>query len=199
LENVCKKYDRRYVLKGINLEVYPRDCLAVVGPSGCGKTTLLRIIAGLTTPTEGRCLYRNQAIRGTSRKRGYVFQEPRLFPWLTVLENVELGGPGGEGLLQAVGLGSIGQAYPYELSGGMAKRVALARALAASPELLLLDEPFANLDQDTKERAIGLVRDIWENGTTCIIVTHDLREVEGFTTGVLKLVGCPGRVEEELR
>jgi ABC-type nitrate/sulfonate/bicarbonate transport system ATPase subunit len=81
----------------------------------------------------------------------------------------------------------------------MAKRVALARALAASPELLLLDEPFANLDQDTKERAIGLVRDIWENGTTCIIVTHDLREVEGFTTGVLKLVGCPGRVEEELR
>lgn len=98
--------------------------------------------------------------------------------------------------MEAVGLRDYADAYPHQLSGGMAKRVALARALAARPELLLLDEPFANLDAGTKASVIRLVRDIWQAGTTCIIVTHNLDEVAGFVAGVLRMAGRPGRIEE---
>ena len=191
MEGVCKKYDTGYALRNISMEICSGEFLAVMGPSGCGKTTLLRIMAGLTEPTAGRRLYRGRAITSPSRERGYVFQEPRLFPWLTVLENVELGGYGGLELLQEVGIGEFAHVYPHQLSGGMAKRAALARALAARPELLLLDEPFANLDQDTKAGLIRLIRGIWQMGTTCVIVTHDLREVAGLATGVFALArGC---------
>lgn len=184
------------MLRGINLKVYPGECAAVSGPSGSGKTTLLRIIAGLTPPSGGRCLYRSQIVTGPSRERGFMFQESRLFPWLTVRENVALGGPEGEALLQAVGLGEYADAYPSEISGGMARRAALARALAARPQLLLLDEPFTNLDPASKEGVAELVRDVWKKGTACIIVTHDLDEVEGFAPRVFRLSGRPGRLEE---
>ena len=136
------------------MEVCSGEFLAVMGPSGCGKTTLLRIMAGLTEPTAGRRLYRGRAITSPSRERGYVFQEPRLFPWLTVLENVELGGYGGLELLQEVGIGEFAHVYPHQLSGGMAKRAALARALAARPELLLLDEP-ANQIRTPRQDLLG--------------------------------------------
>ena len=139
-------------LRNICFTLEEGEFLTILGPSGCGKSTLLRIIAGLLPPSGGRCLYKGEPIRKPSLERGYVFQEPRLFPWLTVLENIGLGGGSAQEIVEKMDLQGFGEALPHELSGGMAQRVALARALAAKPKLLLLDEPLASLDQSPAQQ-----------------------------------------------
>ncbi|MBC2807268.1 ABC transporter ATP-binding protein (plasmid) [Rhizobium ruizarguesonis] len=176
------------VLRDINLHVRSGESLAIVGASGSGKTTLLRVLAGLEDSDTGEVLVDGQAIRGVGTERAVIFQEPRLLPWLTVLDNVAFGlETSGLSREQArgrarhyvklVGLQQFEAAYPRQLSGGMAQRVGIARALAVQPEILLLDEPLGALDAMTK---IGMQQElarIWrDEDVTTILVTHDLEE-----------------------
>ena len=176
------------VLKDINLHVRSGESLAIVGASGSGKTTLLRVLAGLEESDSGEVLVDGKAIRGVGAERAVIFQEPRLLPWLTVLDNVAFGletrGLSREQArsrashyVKLVGLQQFEAAYPRQLSGGMAQRVGIARALAVQPEILLLDEPLGALDAMTK---IGMQQElarIWrDEDVTTILVTHDLEE-----------------------
>lgn len=207
LQQVSKKFndgDERgnvVALRDISLTVQEGEFVSVLGPSGCGKSTLLRIIAGLIAPTTGQCLYKGQPVTKPSLERGYVFQDPRLFPWLTVLENINLAGVGanGEELLEKMDLAEFGQALPHELSGGMAQRVALARALAPKPHLLLLDEPLANLDVPLRQNLQIELQRIWEQqGVTCILVTHDIDEALALGTRLILLSKRPARIRYDL-
>ncbi|QCI97484.1 ABC transporter ATP-binding protein [Agrobacterium larrymoorei] len=176
------------VLKDINLHIRSGESLAIVGASGSGKTTLLRVLAGLEEADGGDVLIDGAAIRGVGKERAVIFQEPRLLPWLTVLDNVAFGletqGVAREEArsrarhyVNLVGLQQFEEAYPRQLSGGMAQRVGIARALAVQPEILLLDEPLGALDAMTK---IGMQQElarIWrEEDVTTVLVTHDLEE-----------------------
>ena len=163
---------QRLVLNGISISLTPGELVSLVGPSGCGKSTLLRLIAGLEVPDSGELLIGSEAITGPSAERGLVFQDPNLFPWLTVRRNIEAGLVA-RGLLQEkraevgefmclVGLEAFGNAYPHHLSGGMAQRVALARALINHPKVLLLDEPLGALDAFTRMRMQDEVLRIWQ-------------------------------------
>ena len=182
-------------LRNICFTLEEGEFLTILGPSGCGKSTLLRIIAGLLPPSGGRCLYKGEPIRKPSLERGYVFQEPRLCPWLTVLENIGLGGGSAQEIVEKMDLQGFGEALPHELSGGMAQRVALARALAAKPKLLLLDEPLASLDSHLRSRLQMELRRIWQQeGVTCILVTHDIEEALALGTRLMVLSRRPGRV-----
>lgn len=207
LQQVFKKFndgDERgnvETLRNVNLTVQGGEFVSILGPSGCGKSTLLRIIAGLTAPTAGQCLYKGQPVTKPSLERGYVFQDPRLFPWLTVLENINLAGAGvnGEELLGKMDLAEFGQALPHELSGGMARRVALARALAPQPSLLLLDEPLANLDLPLRQHLQEELQRIWEQqGVTCILVTHDIDEALALGTRLILLSKRPASIRYDL-
>jgi len=176
------------VLKDLNLTIRSGESLAIVGASGSGKTTLLRVLAGLEEADRGDVLIDGNAVRGVGRERAVIFQEPRLLPWLTVLDNVAFGLET-QGLIREearsrarryinlVGLQQFESAYPRQLSGGMAQRVGIARALAVQPEILLLDEPLGALDAMTK---IGMQQElarIWrEEDVTTVLVTHDLEE-----------------------
>lgn len=193
-------------LADVNLCIPGGAFITIVGQSGCGKTTLLRLIAGLEAPTEGYVKVGGRLVEGTDWERGLIFQEPRLFPWATVSHNVLLGLPGRGrdalghdavmGLLRLVGLEDFANAYPRELSGGMAQRVALARALAGSPEVLLLDEPLGALDAITRTRMQGELLSIWQRRTlTMIAVTHDLDEAILLSTHVVVLTPRPGTVK----
>ncbi|WP_421589839.1 ABC transporter ATP-binding protein [Shinella sp. M27] len=187
------------VLSDINLDIRSGESLAIVGASGSGKTTLLRILAGLDTADGGDVLIDGKAIRGVGTERAVIFQEPRLLPWLTVLENVAFGlDTSGVGraearnrarrYVQLVGLQAFETAYPRQLSGGMAQRVGIARALAVQPEILLLDEPLGALDAMTK---IGMQQEltrIWrDEDVTTILVTHDLEEAVYLADRILIL------------
>ncbi len=176
------------VLADVNLQVRSGESLAIVGASGSGKTTLLRILAGLDAADSGEVLIDGRAVKGVGSERAVIFQEPRLLPWLTVLENVAFGldtlGVGREEArnrarryVQLVGLQSFENAYPRQLSGGMAQRVGIARALAVQPEILLLDEPLGALDAMTKISMQQELTRIWrDEDVTTILVTHDLEE-----------------------
>jgi sulfonate transport system ATP-binding protein len=177
------------VLSDVNLHIRSGESLAIVGASGSGKTTLLRILAGLDDADSGEVLIDGKAVEGVGTERAVIFQEPRLLPWLTVLENVAFGLDTSGGVsraearnrarryVQLVGLQAFENAYPRQLSGGMAQRVGIARALAVQPEILLLDEPLGALDAMTK---IGMQQEltrIWrDEDVTTILVTHDLEE-----------------------
>ncbi|KQV41390.1 MULTISPECIES: ABC transporter ATP-binding protein [unclassified Rhizobium] len=176
------------VLRGLNLTIRPGESLAIVGASGSGKTTLLRVLAGLEEADAGEVLIDGRPVHGVGAERAVIFQEPRLLPWLTVLDNVAFGletrGLGKEEAraharryTELVGLQPFENAYPRQLSGGMAQRVGIARALAVQPEILLLDEPLGALDAMTK---IGMQQElarIWrDEDVTTILVTHDLEE-----------------------
>ena len=161
LSNVSKEFmvggKPLSALRNLNLAVASGEFVSIIGQSGCGKTTLLRMIAGLEQPSEGLIKVEGKVVKGPSRDRGLVFQEPRLFPWATVAHNIKLGLPDRGrnqerlwALLRLVGLEDFADAYPRELSGGMAQRAALARALAGSPQILLLDEPLGALDAVTR-------------------------------------------------
>ncbi|NMB25846.1 MAG: ABC transporter ATP-binding protein [Firmicutes bacterium] len=193
-------------LADVNLSIPAEAFLTVVGQSGCGKTTLLRLIAGLEAPTEGYIKVGDRLVEGTGWERGLIFQEPRLFPWATVAHNVRLGMPergrGAVGvdavmdLLRLVGLGDFADAYPRELSGGMAQRVALARALAGSPQVLLLDEPLGALDAITRTRMQDELLRIWQRRQlTMVAVTHDLDEAILLSTHIVVLSPRPGTVK----
>ncbi|RUM20007.1 ABC transporter ATP-binding protein [Rhizobium vallis] len=176
------------VLKDINLDVRSGESLAIVGASGSGKTTLLRVLAGLEDSDTGEVLVDGKAIRGVGAERAVIFQEPRLLPWLDVLDNVAFGletrGLSREQArgrarhyVKLVGLQQFEAAYPRQLSGGMAQRVGIARALAVQPEILLLDEPLGALDAMTKISMQQELARIWrDEDVTTILVTHDLEE-----------------------
>ena len=190
--NLSKRYEVQGeplpVLDDITLTVDPGEFVSIVGSSGCGKSTLLRLIVGLEDDYQGEVLLDGQRVVGTSLDRGIVFQEHRLFPWLTVEQNIALG------LLNAtftdnekrtsvrehialVGLEGFETAYPHQLSGGMSQRVAIARALVNRPEVLLLDEPFGALDALTRAHLQQELHRIWQaEGITMILVTHDVEE-----------------------
>jgi ABC-type nitrate/sulfonate/bicarbonate transport system ATPase subunit len=187
------------VLNGVNLHIRGGECLAIVGASGSGKTTLLRVLAGLEEADEGRVLIDGEPVHGVGTERAVIFQEPRLLPWRTVIENVafplEVRGltrdearKRARRYVQLVGLGDFIEAYPAQLSGGMAQRVGIARALAIQPEILLLDEPLGALDAMTKLTMQEELTRIWrEEKVTMVIVTHDLEEAIYLADRVLVL------------
>jgi NitT/TauT family transport system ATP-binding protein/sulfonate transport system ATP-binding protein len=176
------------VLRGLDLTIRHGEALAIVGPSGCGKTTLLRVLAGLEEPDRGDVMIDGAPVHGIGNQRAVIFQEPRLLPWLTVAQNIAFGlevrGTGrisatesARHYIRLVGLGGFEEAYPRQLSGGMAQRVGIARALTVQPEILLLDEPLGALDAMTKLTMQEELARIWrEEGLTMILVTHDLEE-----------------------
>jgi NitT/TauT family transport system ATP-binding protein len=193
----------RTVLRAIDFDLAPGEFAALVGPSGAGKTTLLNIIAGLDADYAGSVRFAGRP-PGEARI-GYVFQEPRLLPWRTVYDNVALvlekGADRGRAreLLDEVGLGDAGAAYPQRLSLGMARRAALARALAVEPELLLMDEPFVSLDQARAERLRRLLLRLWRMRRCAVLfVTHDLHEAVALADRVLLIGGTPSRLVGEV-
>lgn len=209
---VCDRLGRRYAAGGrvvtaladVSLDFAPGTFTVLVGPSGCGKTTLLRLIAGLVAPTEGTIRHLGD---GRPPSIGYVFQEPRLMPWLSVADNVGFALKGRlppaeitarvADLLDLTGLAAFATARPSQLSGGMASRVGLARALAGDPDLLLLDEPFAALDALTRRRLQGELVALWRRRTpTVVFVTHDVEEAVLMADRVVRL--DHGRVAETL-
>jgi len=195
-------------LEGVNLEIRDEEFVCLVGPSGCGKTTLLRIIAGLETPTTGSVTVDGRTVTGPDPKRGMVFQEYSLFPWLKVIDNVAFGqkmkGVGKEERRKAadhylamVGLSQFRDAYPYELSGGMRQRVAIARALANNPDVLLMDEPFGALDAQTRNHMQKELLSLWEQTQkTIVFVTHSVDEAVYLSDRIVVLSPRPGSVRE---
>lgn len=189
---------RRDVLRGVDIEVAAGEIIAVVGPSGCGKSTLLRLIGGLDAPSDGSILLDDSGVADVDERTAVAFQEPRLLPWRTISQNVELGLPRGttrrEGrervreLLELVGLENAADQRPREVSGGMAQRASLARALARNPGVLLLDEPFGALDALTRLRMHDLLLKIHAaEPTTVLLVTHDVEEALYLADRVLLL------------
>jgi NitT/TauT family transport system ATP-binding protein len=201
--------NRLLALDRIDLHVNPGEFLCIVGPSGCGKSTLLHLIAGLHKQTSGRVLVDNQAVSGPGTDRILLFQELGLFPWLTVGQNVDFGmkmkGIGKAEreekvrfYLRLVHLAQFKDSYTHQLSGGMKQRVALARALATDPDVLLMDEPFAALDAQTRDLLHDELERIWaETGKTIIFVTHNVREAVRLGDRVVLLTYRPGRVKRE--
>ena len=189
-------------LEGVEFTVEPGEFVAIVGPSGAGKSTLLNIVAGLDPGYAGEVTGTNGAGDGQEHRVGFVFQAPRLMPWLTALENVRLVLPQEDGsaetareILAEVGLQGFEDAYPGQLSGGMQRRVALARAFGVNPLLLLMDEPFASLDEPLAWRLRGGLHDLWRrHRPTVLFVTHDLTEALSLADRVLFLSPRPGRV-----
>jgi ABC-type nitrate/sulfonate/bicarbonate transport system ATPase subunit len=197
-------------LEPTSLAVADNDFICVLGPSGCGKSTLLRIVAGLDTPTTGRVLLDGAPVTGPGADRGMVFQSYTLFPWLTVTENIcfglrEKGVPAAEQARLAahyvarVGLEGFERHYPKMLSGGMQQRTALARALVNEPKILLLDEPFGALDNQTRSLMQELLLGIWEaERKTVLFVTHDIDEAIFMANRVAVMTARPGRIKTDL-
>jgi NitT/TauT family transport system ATP-binding protein len=210
---VTKVYDNGVTALGpLDLDVKRGEFVSLLGPSGCGKSTALRLIAGLTTPSSGAV----SVINHTSETRaghaiGFVFQEPTLMPWARVRDNVRLplklaGMPATEadtrisGALAQVGLSEFGDAYPRELSGGMKMRVSLARALVTNPKILLMDEPFAALDEITRFRLNNDLLDLWRKlNMTVVFVTHSVFESVYLSQRVIVMSSRPGRINAEFR
>jgi NitT/TauT family transport system ATP-binding protein len=203
-----KQFGDLSVLQDINLAIQSGEFISVVGPSGCGKTTFLRIVAGLEPATSGTLRIDGKPIAGPSGNRGFVFQNDSLLPWRTVLANALIG-PEVAGqvtakerqrtldLLKLVGLSGFERYFPRQLSGGMRQRVNLARALAIDPEVLLMDEPFAALDAQTREIMQTELLRIWEQGRkTVLFVTHQIDEAVFLSDRVLVFARRPGRVQE---
>jgi len=191
-------------LERTDLEVQDNDFICILGPSGCGKSTLLRIVAGLDQPTTGRVLLDGQAVERAGPDRGMVFQSYTLFPWLTVRDNILFGSRStpekAEKLIARIGLRGFENHYPKMLSGGMQQRTALARALANDPKILLLDEPFGALDNQTRALMQELLLGIWEaDRKTVLFVTHDIDEAIFMANRVAVMSARPGRIKSEAR
>jgi NitT/TauT family transport system ATP-binding protein len=194
------------VLDDVSFDVATHGISAVVGPNGSGKSTLLRLVAGLLTPDAGTVEIAGAPVADADQRVGLVFQEPRLLPWRTAIDNVafplELAGMSRQerhekarALLDLVGLTQFARAYPHQMSGGMRQRAAIARALAREPQILLLDEPFSALDALTRERFNAELLDIWQRtGTSILIVTHSIAEAVFLADEAIVLTDRPGRV-----
>ncbi|MFF0814915.1 ABC transporter ATP-binding protein [Rhodococcus sp. NPDC003318] len=213
LEHVTKQFDVRgskekfTAIADIDIEVADGEFLVLVGPSGCGKSTLLDLLGGLTTPTSGRILLDGRPISGPGLDRGIVFQQYALLPWRTARHNIEFGLEAkglpraerrerAEHYLELVGLKGFGDRFPHELSGGMKQRVAIARSLAFDPEVLLMDEPFAALDAQTRESLQDELLRIWKaTGKTILFITHGIDEAIYLGQRVAVLTSRPGRVK----
>lgn len=204
-----KRYGDVPVIGGVDLDVGASEIVAVVGPSGCGKSTLLRLIAGLDTRYSGEIRVDEALVCGPDPRVGLVFQEPRLFPWLSIERNVAFGLPDPDSAasrelvaetLHVMGLTHFASALPKQLSGGMAQRAALARALVTEPQVLLLDEPFSALDAFTRMRLQDHLLAAWARyRPTLVLVTHDLDEAVYLADRVVLLGERPGRVQDVLR
>ncbi|WOH83854.1 ABC transporter ATP-binding protein [Bradyrhizobium sp. BEA-2-5] len=197
------------VLDNVNLAIEPGEFVALLGPSGCGKSTLLRLVAGLEKPRAGTLREDEVRISGPHPSRVVVFQDPTLFPWRTVWDNVALGLEA-QGILKSqrqrvddaldlVGLSSFRNAYPHQLSGGMAQRVALARALVNDPKILILDEPLGKLDSLTRITMQAELVSLWQRkGFTTLLVTHDAEEALVLANRVIVLSDRPARIKADI-
>ena len=198
-------------LERVDLSFGRGDFVCIVGPSGCGKTTMLQTLAGFIRPTSGTVSLRGRPIAGPGPDRGVVFQQPALFPWMNVADNAGFGprvrgADAGtraavvEKYLRTVGLWEFRDRYPYELSGGMQQRLAIVRALANDPELLLMDEPFGALDALTRERMQEELHAVWRrSGMTVVFITHSVEEAVYLGTDVVVMSPRPGRIMEHLK
>jgi len=212
---VMKQLNKRFAspsgdviaLHNIQLSIAKGELITIIGPSGCGKSTLLKIVAGLDTEYSGDVLLNGKPIDGPSIEKGFIFQEPRLFPWLTVEKNIaanlSLRDPEVrkkvDELIELVRLKGFEKSYPRQLSGGMAQRVAIARALLRTPDVLLLDEPFGALDAFTRAHLQEVLLDIWQkNKTTMLFVTHDLDEAVFLGERVVIMNPRPGHIRSVL-
>ena len=212
LERVTKNFSHNNtgleVLRDIHLTLAEGEFVCLVGPSGCGKSTLIYLIAGLENPSSGRVLVDGVPVDGPGTDRVVVFQEAALFPWLNVQQNVEFGlkmtGVSEEGrraraaeYLKMVHLSRFARSYPHQLSGGMKQRVAIARALAMDPKILLMDEPFAALDAQTRRLLQEELVEIWQQThKTILFVTHNVREATVLGDKVLVISARPGRIKK---
>jgi NitT/TauT family transport system ATP-binding protein len=208
---VSQDGSRYTAVRDTTLRVAPGEFVAVVGPTGCGKSTLLNVAAGLMQPSSGRASVFGQALAGLNRKAGYLFQSEALMPWRTALQNVTAGlefrhcAPAeavarGEEWLRRVGLGGFGNRYPHQLSGGMRKRVALAQTLILDPEIILMDEPFAALDFQTRVLMQQFLLEIWAGfKSTILFVTHQIDEAVLLADRVMVMSAAPGTVLEEIK
>lgn len=204
VERVTRTFaNGKTAVKNISFTAERGEIVGILGMSGCGKSTLLRVIAGLDTGYDGVVKIDGHEVNGVREETGVIFQEPRLMPWLTVIDNVCFGLKGSkqekynkaQRLTDLVNLTGFEEHYPKELSGGMAQRVAIARALVTSPEILLLDEPFSALDALTKMRLQDLLLDVWnECRATMLLVTHDIDEALYLCDRLLVLRGQPGEL-----
>ena len=212
VQNVVKKFQRDdekelVALSGVNLNIEAGSFTSLIGPSGCGKSTLLRLVAGLITADEGTILLDGEKISGTSYERGLVFQNPTLFPWLNIYENVAFGlktrriyrqnKERVEEYIRLVGLEGFEKSYPHQLSGGMCQRASLARTLVGKPKILLLDEPLGALDAFTRMNMQDEILRIWkEENMTMIMVTHDVDEAIYLSDKVVVMSPRPAKIEQ---
>lgn len=211
-ENLRKEFiqsdgQKVVALNNVNIEIKAGEFVSLIGPSGCGKSTFLRLLAGLTAPDEGSFSLDGDPITEASYERGLVFQDPTLFPWLTIYDNVAFGlkvrnvhpekKKEVRDFIRLVGLEGFEKAYPHQLSGGMAQRAALARALVNHPKVLLLDEPFGALDAFTRMNMQDELIKIWqERGTTMVMVTHDVDEAIYLSDRIVVMSPRPARIED---
>ena len=206
--HVRKSWQQVTALQNFSLDIAAGELVVLVGSSGCGKSTLLRMLIGLEPVTQGEIRINGEPVRGVGKERGIVFQEPRLFPWLTVIDNVMLGLADEKlsrgmkrqralAMLERVQLQEFAHALPARLSGGMAQRVAIARGLIARPQILMLDEPFGALDALTRHTLQQELLHIHRStGTTTLLVTHDVEEAVALADRVVVLSPRPGRIRE---
>lgn len=215
LTDVSKSFSRvesdtvTHAVTGIDLELHNHEFVSIVGPSGCGKSTILRMIAGLIKPTTGELTVDGRRITGPGPQIGMVFQKPTLFPWLTVRDNIafslRMQGRQKEGaedvdrMIRTIGLEMHADDYPGQLSGGMAQRVALGRALISKPDILLLDEPLGALDAFTRMKMQQEILDMWAiTRQLVVMITHDVDEAVYMSTRVFVMRGKPGRIYQEI-
>jgi NitT/TauT family transport system ATP-binding protein len=215
IEHLNKQYNDKTgtpvdVLKDINLEIEKGEFVSILGPSGCGKSTLLSIVAGLTKSTNGEITVGGNPIKKPGKDRGMVFQQAALFPWLNVRDNVTFplkkemsrsdARKQAAKYLHMVQLGNYQDHYPHELSGGMQQRVAIARALAMDPEVLLMDEPFGALDEQTRSRLHGQLETIWmETKKTVLFVTHSISESIKLSDRIIVMGTRPGTILADIK
>ena len=196
------------VLESVNVSVSEGEFVCIVGPSGCGKSTFLNVVAGFLQPASGNVIVHGQKVSGPDPRRIFVFQENGVFPWLNVTQNIGFGLRGRtrrereaivRRYIEMVGLIGFEEAYPHELSGGMRQRVEIARALAADPEIIYMDEPFGALDFLTRMKMRGDLIRIWQaERKTVLFVTHDIDESVQLADRVLVMTGRPGRIQAEI-
>ncbi|QFI75390.1 ABC transporter ATP-binding protein [Bradyrhizobium betae] len=216
IEQVSRTFPARHgnaptrALEPANLTIGNNDFVTILGPSGCGKSTLLRIVAGLDRPTSGRVVLDGREVTGPGADRGMVFQSYTLFPWLTVRENIAFGlrergvseterNKIADAFIRQVGLTGFENHWPKQLSGGMQQRTAIARALANDPKILLLDEPFGALDNQTRALMQEMLLGIWERDQkTVLFVTHDIEEAIFLGSRVIVMSARPGRIKADI-